>query len=687
MTIRKSQSSLRRPLMVAVAATAVVLTATVACGGCSASAPPANPSMDSTPESSSLDVLDGTSRAAQRAATLDTPEPIVLGPAAERTFALAPPVPVPDEPRTLRFLEGTLDQMARLERAIGNGTGAQRFSHGSLAAALLARAADDPEERQRLTSEARRTLTRALDICSGGGWGRNDCFRAAPVMERVALSAPEIVGEDLRRRLADQLRDPGDAPVGGPWGFGETENQRAVRLATGLGYLALHWQLAGGDESEPSPRRARQIRQWSDATVEYLAARDEQGWYEQDSPGYLATSIEALTHLADFAPDPLVRDLSSRQLSVLLAGWAQRQVRGFPAGAKTRTYQHWALSPRNTPWQAWYWWLTGDGADAGGRQGLNFLDAPILPASGYQVPEAVTELLTNPVSDRPYELRERRRIDLASRRNVDGAIYTWVAPDYTLSTAQAVDGLALGISGGQEIMATLYADCTPFAPIYLWSRTRAPRSERWRSWTDSDRAAASGPVALAQLGDGSDSVKGALGHAYLDADWEAPRPLGNDTVTVRCGDVYAALTAPGGFEVAEAQSRFGDYYGEDPTLAGSRVAIPRRAGGPIALEVSSAREVGDYEAFRQTIADGSELRGVGDGPAVAYRSAAGRELVFDPGTSLAVDGQKVEARDYPLLAGPRLTGDDGVWTFTGRDGGYRLPVLERPTAAEERPDP
>jgi hypothetical protein len=686
MTIRKSQSS--RCLLARVAAPAalaiaiaVTLVATVACGGCTASGPSAPSATASSPQTSAL--REGAPRPDEPSAP---PAPIVLGPAAERPFSLAPPVPAPDDPRTLRFLQGTLDQMAQLERAIGNGTGAQRFSHGALAAALLARAIGDgdgdPDERQRLTAEARRALTRALDLCSGGGWGRNDCFRAAPVMERVAMSAPEVVGEELRRRLARQLRDPGDGPVGGPWGFGETENQRAVRFATELGYLALHWQLDGGGEL--GPRRARQLREWSDAAVDFLAARDEQGWYEQDSPGYLATSIEALAHLADFAPDPLVRNLASRQLSVLFAGWAQRQVRGFPAGAKTRTYQHWALGPRNTPWQAWYWWLTGEGSDAGGRQGLNFLDAPILPASGYRVPAAVAELLGAPVGAdaEPYELRERRRIDLASRRDVDGAIYTWVTPDYTLSTAQAVDGLALGISGGQEIMATLYAGCTPFAPIYLWSRTRAPRSERWRTWTDSDRAAGAGPVALARLGTGADD---ALGHAYLDADWETPRPLGDDTVTVRCGDVYAALSAPGGFEVADAQGRFGDFYGQDPSLAGSRVAIPRRAGGPIALEVSSARESGDYEAFRRRIAEASELRLIGEN-AFAYRSAAGQELVFDPGVSLTVDGLEVEARDYPLVAGPHLTQHEGLWNFVGPDGAYRFPALERADPARS-PNP
>lgn len=661
-------------------AAAAMLTATVACGGCTASAPPATDSSPSSLESSNLRQTPPPARDDTPVPVeLPTPEPIVLGPAAERSLAPAPTVPAPDDPRTIRFLQGTLDQMAGLERTIGTGTGAQRFSHGALAAALLARATDDPEERRRLTAEARRTLTRALDLCSGAGWGRNDCFRAASVMERVALSAPEVVGDELLTRLAGQLHDPGDAPVGGPWGFGETENQRAVRLATGLGYLALHQQVDGG---EPSPRRLRQMREWSDATVDFLAARDRQGWYEQDSPGYLGTSVDALLHLADFAPDPLVRNLASRQLSVLLAGWAQSQVRGFPAGAKTRTYQHWALGPRNTPWQAWYWWLTGDGEDAGGRKGLNLLDAPILPASGYRVPEAVVELLAEPAREArgPYELRERRQIDLASRRDVDGAIYSWVTPDYTLSAAQAVDGLALGISGGQEIMATLYAGCTSFAPLYLWSRTQAPRSERWRSWTDSDQAAGSESVILAQLGDGGPGSKGALGHAYLDADWEAPRPLGDDTVTVRCGDVYAALTSPGGFEVADAQGRFGDFYGKDPVLAGARVAIPRRAGGPIALEVASAREVGDYDTFRTRIADGSELRTLPEG-AIAYRSADGRELVFDPGKSLAVDGRKVEARAYPLLAGPHLTKDEDLWSFRGPDGGYRFPALERPEPA------
>src|SRR5262249_38904364 len=154
------------------------------------------------------------------------------------------------------------------------------------------------------------------------------------------------------------------------------------------------------------------------------AAHDRDGWYEQESPGYLAFSITSLLQLADYAPQAAVRDGATRQLNVLFAAWAQEQVGGFPAGAKSRTYVHWALGERNTPWQAWAWLLGGLGG-LGGRERISFLDPPELAVAAYRVPLPIRRLLAERRREPPYEIRARRSIDLPGRRDLDTARYSY----------------------------------------------------------------------------------------------------------------------------------------------------------------------------------------------------------------------------------------------------------------------
>src|SRR5262249_26057883 len=165
---------------------------------------------------------------------------------------------------------------------------------------------------------------------------------------------------------------PEEEAAAHPWEFKETENQRAVRMAR-----SLVAQVVAGTPDSPAARA------WGDYAAAFLAAHDRDGWYEQESPGYLAFSITALLQLADYAPQAAVRDRATRQLNVLFAAWAQEQVGGFPAGVKSRTYVHWALGERNTPWVAWAWLLGGLGG-RGGEERIFFLDAPELAVAAYR---------------------------------------------------------------------------------------------------------------------------------------------------------------------------------------------------------------------------------------------------------------------------------------------------------------
>ena len=79
--------------------------------------------------------------------------------------------------------------------------------------------------------------------------------------------------------------------------------------------------------------------------------------------------------------------------------------------------------------------------------------------------------------------------------------------------ASTVGNLALRVSGGQEIVATLYAESPDFAPLYLWSRTKQTENEAAELDT-LDQAVASRNLLVARL----DTPEQGAGHV-ADSAW------------------------------------------------------------------------------------------------------------------------------------------------------------------------
>jgi hypothetical protein len=638
----------------------------------------------------------GTSGAASAGDTRppeETPEP------AGRGAELPEVAPRELSADRLAYLQESASQARRLEELIG-GLDANRLGSAALAASALA-----ANGREAWKGQAAAWVTATLDRCAAD-WGELGCEIGLMSLQRVALQfavgLPPELRHRLRRQAAAAAPPPGPELVRDPWAFQRTENQQAVVMARSLAAHAL-----AGTAGSP------EARAWADHAAAFLLAHDRDGWYEADSPGYMATSITALLHLLDHAPDARVRDLAGRQLQLLFAAWAENQVRGTPAGPRSRTYIHWAQGERNTPWPAWLHYATGTGEAADFALG----DWPDVATSSYELPAPVVELLRTARSGEPYEVRTRRRIRMQHRRNLDAATYSWVTPDYVLGTAPAVDGLALAVSGGQEIQATLFPEGDRFAPLYLWSRGREPRGRRWRSRAGQEQAAGWRHLAVASMGTPAEP-----GHAWLSPPWSRPQPLGGgggeggeaggggDVLVARYGGVYVALVTAGGWEVEPAPRRFPGYYG-DKASQGSWVAVPRRQPAAIGLEVGRAAEVGSWEAWREKArglrltatrseveegADGEAdrrrdrrpRRAAGAAPeAITFRSSAGRRLVFRPGVSASLDGDALSPAAWPLHASPFLVKEPaGGWLFEGGGVRYRFTPLERPPARDAPPD-
>lgn len=568
--------------------------------------------------------------------------------------------------REVIYLQRQLGQIRRWEGRPA-GESPQPLATGSLAAAALA--SQGGPEAPRLREEAARFAAGAVAECAK--WTTNKCARSQLPLERLVLQYPEQLPADLLARLraavSNSAPPPGEAQTADPWSFADTENQRMITMAR-----SLVAQVVAGTPDSPVAKG------WGAFAEAFLQAHDRDGWYEAESPGYLALSLTGLLQLADFAPQPAVRDLARRQLDVLLATWAQEQVGGYPAGPKVRTSAVWSLSRQSSPWQSWAWLAAGIGDPAE----INFADRAELPVSRYQIPEGVVRLLTGRRQQPPYEIRAQRKIAHSRRRPYTAALYAYATPDYILGAAQSVDDLALRVSGGQEIVATLFAESPAFAPLYLWSRTRSPRSDDANELNTLDQAAARRNVLLARL----DTPGAGLGHAFLSAPWTDLQVRG-DVVVARCGDAYVSLVTEGGWDVSPAIDKFPDYYGSDNKrrrdLAGSWVAVPRRQPASVALVAGRRAEDGDYEAWTRKAA--AARLTVGEDGAIHLVDGGGARSDFLPGRRARIGGERVAAAAYPRMEAPFLSSPTpGKWAFAFEKFLFRFDPVEVPRPRPSR---
>jgi len=565
--------------------------------------------------------------------------------------------------REARYLEMELAQIRRMK---GNfdWIGRQPLASGALAAAALA--AEGRPDAASLRQEAAQWADGVLKACAR--WHTNECARSQLPLQRLVLQYPEALPPELLTRLREKLAStgappPGEGLVKDPWGFGDTENQRMITMSR-----SLVAQTVAGTPGSPAAKG------WGEYAEAFLKAHDRDGWYEAESPGYLALSITGLLQLADHAPQASVRELARRQLDVLFASWAQEQVGGYPAGPKSRTSAVWALSRKSSPWEAWAWLAAG----MGDPKEINFMDRPELPVSRYQLPEGVARLLTDRRKQPPYEIRERRRIDPAKRRGVNAAMYGYATPDYILGASQSVGDLALRVSGGQEIVATLYAEGPEFAPLYLWSRTLTPKSDNAEQLNTLDQAVASRNLIVARL----DTPGAGIGHAFLSPAWSAPEVMG-DVVVSRSGDAYVALVTEGGWDVAPAAEKFPAYYAvgkkRQRDLAGAWVAVPRRQPASVGLQAGRKAEDGEFAAWKKKAAaarlqvvEGEIRFKAGD-----LKAGEGTRFDFLPGRRAAVAGKAIDAAAYPRLVSPFLSSPaPGRWSFSFEKSKFKFEPVE-----------
>jgi hypothetical protein len=547
---------------------------------------------------------------------------LLIGLAACRTSAPSPRVAPgfddrPSDREAALYLYYAYQGFLRDERDETDAKDSSRWAKGALSAAAMARKGFPGA-----ATDAARWTEAALVDCGAGSFR---CQNTQLTLERLVLQFPKILPpelrEQVRRAVSGGAPPPGPEQVADPWSFPETENQRVVQAARSL----VAEVVAGRAESAA-------VSGWSVYLQAFFAAHEREGWYEAESPGYLAISMTALLQIVDFAPGEELRSAARRELDRLFLAWAREQAAGFPAGAKSRTYVHWALGAVNTPWQAWAWLLAG----IGDPDQIRFVDAPQLAVSNYRPPAEVARALSRRRFEPPYEIRTRRTLQTGRRRPLDLARTSWATPDYVLGAAQSIAGLSIGISGGQEIVAALFPEGGGFAPLYLWSRNRNPHEDRWKSWVGQDFAIAERNRVLARLGRLGEPESD-LGHAYLAPGWSRPVRVSDSVVVARRGPVYAALVTAGGWQVARAAARFPDYFGGDPAYREAWVAVPVVQPASIALIVGRRAEDGDFAHFAAAVAARASLRVTGR--EIELVETGAERLAFAPGEYAFVGGR------------------------------------------------
>ena len=347
--------------------------------------------------------------------------------------------------RGLQYLEMGLGQLQRLERRIKR-LGEDRQGAGALAAAALAAAGRPHRAGRRPLGDARaRRLRRRWQTLPVPARRRSRCSGSSSSIPRrcrrrcSAGCAREAVAAAAAARAGGGPR---------PLGASRTPRTSAMvhdRAQPGGPDAGRHARLAGGARlggvRRGLPRRPRPARAGT-------RPRARATWRSR-SPSCCTSPTTRRSR----------RCASWRRGSSTCSSprWAQEQVGGFPAGAKSRTYVPLGAQP---PQHRLARLGLARRRARRSAEGINFMDWPELPVSRYAAPGGRSrELLAERRRQPPYEIKERRRIDLGERMDLDAALYSYATPDYILGTAQAVGGLAparLGRPGDRR--RRLYAE-------------------------------------------------------------------------------------------------------------------------------------------------------------------------------------------------------------------------------------
>ena len=314
---------------------------------------------------------------------------------------------------------------------------------------------------------------------------------------------------------------------------------------------------------------------------------------------------------------------------------ARRAVRRLGAGAggglsggrrRVRTSSVWSLSRQSSPWQSWAWLTAG----IGDPTEINFMDRVELPVSRYRMPEEAVRLLDRPPPAAP--LRDPRAAEDHALQAAPLQRRALRLRHAGLHPGRLADGGGAGlrVSGGQEIVATLYAESPPSPRSISGAARGRRRATTRRSSTRSTRRWRSKNVVLARL----DTPGAGIGHAFLAPRLVGARAAGRTSLVSRCGDAYVALVTQGGWELAPAIDKYPGLLRRREQAGGAISPAPGwrcRAASRRAWPWWPGRraEDGDFAAWKKRQAGGPRSRWAEDGE-IHFTAATARAPTSSP---------------------------------------------------------
>jgi hypothetical protein len=227
-----------------------------------------------------------------------------------------------------------------------------------------------------------------------------------------------------------------------PWSIFDSENHDAQ--AESFFLLAAQAFKNRGDYAgriyADGSTPAQQYQVWHDRWSRYFDEVAKRGLFvEVGSPTYHYYLLDAILNVYNFAEDPVLRKKAGMVLDLDFADYAQQQFNNIWAGAKSRSYPERSYEGLGDSMTIFGSLLFGSGA-------VRHKNTLGLSTSGYQPPPVVRSIATDPVSRGTFAYVTRRpgvgTPGWDDNRNwyvtptKSVLHYSWVTPDYIMSTAQ-----------------------------------------------------------------------------------------------------------------------------------------------------------------------------------------------------------------------------------------------------------
>lgn len=444
---------------------------------------------------------------------------------------------------------------------------------------------------------------------------------------------------------------------------GDTENHW-VMYYTSLYLAAQTWPGEDGSQWYNGKSSEENFKDGEGWLNHWMKITTTIGQGEFDSPGYASFYLVSMFLLYEFAKDPVMKQKAGMMIDYLLADFAVEYLKGNFCGGHSRDYPETVLNPLTTAMTAWGY--------------LFFGDAPFIPRgetlfaalSSYKLPEIIYRIATD--RSQPYIETETKRVRNKMRhdtlRNPPVYKYTFMTQDYCLGSLQG--GILQPIQQhtwditwvSQKPRNTLFTihpyysgiELAMFFPEETKLMVQAVVGSNKPSYNTEDKWVGSSPYeqtfqhknAIIVLY----NIKPRTDYEHIDGffskDLDERLVDTSGWIFCRADNVYIAYFPLKPYAWIEEKDNF-------------RLRSHELKNGCV-VEVSSEREVGSFDEFKQKIrAAKVDHKNFDRDLTVRYTTANGDRMAFTYRSERLLNGKPFDFKSYKLFNGRYLQAEVG----------------------------